>query len=208
MAEITLVAEAGRQTGSRESNRLRATGRIPAVVYGHGGDPLPVSVDARMLRAALSGDAGLNQLLSVQVGGDTHLALARELQRHPVRNTVVHVDFLIVRRDEVVSAEVPLLLVGEARAVEQKSGVIEQPLLTLTVNALPGDIPNAVEVDISNLDIGDMIRIADLVLPPGVTTELDGEEAVVLASGSALSAEVQAEEAAAEDAAASGAEEG
>ena len=122
MAEITLVAEPGRPTGSAASRRLRAAGRIPAVVYGHGGAGTSVSVDGRDLRHALSGEAGLNQLLSLQVGSDTHLALARAIQRHPVRHTVLHVDFQIVRRDEVISAEVPIVLVGEARAVEQEKG--------------------------------------------------------------------------------------
>ena len=87
-----------------------------------------MSVDGRDLRHALSGDAGLNQLLSLEVGSETHLALARSLQRHPVRHTVVHVDFQIVRRDEVISADVPIVLVGEAKAVEQEKGLVEQLL--------------------------------------------------------------------------------
>src|ERR1700678_2432161 len=99
MAEITLVAEPGRLTGSSESRRLRASGRIPGVLYGHGGEGTSVSVDGREFRQALSGGAGLNQLLSLQVGSETHLAMARSLQRHPVRHTVIHVDFQIVRRD-------------------------------------------------------------------------------------------------------------
>src|ERR1700722_17242053 len=105
MAEITLVAQTGRVTGSPASRRLRRAGSIPAVVYGHGIDPVSVSVDGRELRHALSGDAGLNQLLDVSVDGHSHLALARELQRHPVRNTVVHVDFQVVSRDQVVTSE-------------------------------------------------------------------------------------------------------
>ena len=110
MAEITLVAEPGRTTGSSESRRLRAAGRIPAVVYGHGMEGLSVSVDGRELRHALSGDAGTNQLLELKIGSDSHLAMARVLQRHPVRHTVMHVDFQVVSRDEVISAEVPLVL--------------------------------------------------------------------------------------------------
>ena len=108
-------------------------------------------MDGRDLRHALSGDAGLNQLLSLKVGSDTHLALARALQRHPVRHTVLHVDFQIVRRDEVISAEVPIVLVGEAKAVEQEKGLVEQLLTSLTVNATPDRIPRHIEVDISDL---------------------------------------------------------
>ena len=182
MAEITLLAEPGRTTGSAASRRLRASGRVPAVVYGHGGEGTSVSVDGRDLRHALSGEAGLNQLLSIEVGSDTHLAMARSLQRHPVRHTVVHVDFQIVRRDEVISAEVPILLVGEARLVEQEKGLVEHLLTSLTVNATPGRIPPQLEVDISELTVGQGVRVADLDLPEGVTTDTPPDELVVLAS--------------------------
>jgi large subunit ribosomal protein L25 len=182
MAEFTIVAEAPRPIGSRAAGRLRAAGRIPGVIYGHGRDPLPVSVEGRALRTALTTSAGLNALLSLQVGDETHLTLAREIQRHPVRSTVIHVDFLIVRRDEVVSAEVPITLVGEARRVGQADGMIEQPLTSLTVHAIPANIPSHVEVDISEMDIGDTIRVGDISLPTGVTTELDPDDAVVIAA--------------------------
>ena len=144
MAEITLVAERGRTTGSSESRRLRAAGRIPAVVYGHGVEAISISVDGRELRHALSGQSGTNQLLELHIGSESHLALARVLQRHPVRHTVVHVDFQIVRRDEVISAEVPIVLTGEAKAVSAEQGLVEQPLTSLTVMGSPrGVTPSA-----------------------------------------------------------------
>jgi large subunit ribosomal protein L25 len=201
MAEITLTAETGRTTGSRESGRLRAQGRIPGVIYGHGTTPLPVAVDGRRLRAALTTEAGLNALLALDVAGETHLTLAREIQRHPVRNVVIHVDFQIVRRDEVVSAEVPITLIGDAHQVAINDGVVEHQLFSLTVQATPGRIPNVIEVDISGLTIGDAIRVGDLSLPDGVTTEVDPEDTVVLAQGSAVAAEMEAEEAEAAEAA-------
>jgi large subunit ribosomal protein L25 len=205
MAEITLVAEPGRTTGSAQSRRLRATGRIPAVVYGHGIDAISVSVDGRELRHALSGEAGLNQLLNLKIGSDRHLALARVLQRHPVRHSVLHVDFQIVRRDEVISADVPLNLVGEATAVERERGIIEHQLTTLTVKATPAHIPTGIDVDISDLNIGDAIRVGDLGLPSGVTTDVLPEEIVVLASIPRAAVEAAAEEEAAEAAEAEGA---
>jgi large subunit ribosomal protein L25 len=204
MAEITLVAEPGRPTGSASSRRLRAAGRIPAVVYGHGGAGTAVSVDGRDLRHALSGEAGLNQLLSLRVGSDTHLALARAIQRHPVRHTVLHVDFLVVRRDEVISAEVPILLVGEARAVEMEKGLVEQLLTALTVNATPARIPTHLEVDISDLTVGSGVRVGDLPLPTGVTTDIPADELIVVAQLSRAALELEAEE----EAAAAEAEEG
>lgn len=189
MAEITLVAEPGRTTGSSESRRLRAAGRIPAVVYGHGVDGISVSVDGRDLRHALSGESGTNQLLELRIGSETHLAMARVLQRHPVRHTVMHVDFQIVRRDEVISADVPIVLTGEAKSVSQDGGMVEQQLTALTVKATPGRIPNSVEVDITDLNVGEGIRVGDLKLPSGVITEVPEEEIVVIASISTVAAE-------------------
>jgi large subunit ribosomal protein L25 len=204
MAEITVVAEAPRPIGSRAAGRLRASGRIPGVIYGHGRDPLPIAVDGRALRAALTTSAGLNALLSLQVGDETHLTLAREIQRDPVRSTVTHVDFLIVRRDEVVSADVPINLVGEARKVGQADGRIEQQLTSLTVHATPDAIPSHVEVDISEMDVGDTIRVSDIALPAGVTTELDPEEPVVIAARSAEATEDAGEDEDGADTAAAG----
>lgn len=182
MAEITIVAEAPRPIGSRAAGRLRAAGRIPGVIYGHGRDPLPISVDGRALRTALTTGAGLNALLSLQVGSETHLTLAREIQRDPVRSTVTHVDFLIVGRDEIVAAEVPIVLVGEARKVAQADGLIEQQLSTLTVHATPANIPSHIDVFINEMEVGDTIRVGGILLPPGVSTDLDPEEPVVNAA--------------------------
>jgi large subunit ribosomal protein L25 len=179
MAEIPIAAEAGRPVGSASSRRLRSAGKIPAVVYGHGVDPLPLAVDARDLRAALTTDAGLNALLALEVDGATHLTMAKVVQRHPVRGTVAHVDFQIVRRDEVVTAEVPIVLVGEAVQVHRDDGHVDHQLFAITVHAVPGRIPNAVEVDVSDLTIGQTIRVGELALPQGVTTDVDPEAPVV-----------------------------
>ncbi len=180
MPDITLPAETGRSAGSSASRRLRAEGKVPGVVYGHGIDPLPVSVQHRALRAALSTDAGLNALLDLQVDGTSHLTLARELQRDPIRNIVTHVDFQIVRMDELISADVPIALVGEALHVHQGDGIVDQQMFNLAVHATPDRIPNAVEVDISGLNIGDTIRVGDISLPEGVSSDADPEDAVVV----------------------------
>jgi large subunit ribosomal protein L25 len=152
---------------------------IPGIVYGHGTDPISVAVGARDLRIALSGESGTNALLSLKAGGQSYLTLAREIQRHPVKGTVTHVDFQIVRRDEVIAAEVPITLVGEAIEVHHGDGLVDQQLFTLAVRAKPADIPSSVEVDVSTLVIGGAIRVADLALPAGVTADLDGEATIV-----------------------------
>jgi large subunit ribosomal protein L25 len=195
MAEVVLAAEVGRPLGSRAVRRLRREGKIPGVIYGHGTEPLPVAVVARELRVALTGEAGANQLLSLETGTGSYLTLAREMQRHPVAQTVTHVDFVIVRRDEVISADVPITLVGEATEVHHGDGLVEQQLFSLTINALPTAIPSAIEADISELTIGGAVRVSDLVLPEGVTTDVDSESAVAVGQPPRVAVE---EEAAAE----------
>ena len=187
MAEIQLVAETGREPGTRASKRLRREGKIPGVVYGHGAEPVAVAVDARELRHALNTEAGVNALINLSIDGKSQLTMPRVLQRHPVRNTVTHVDFQVVSRDEVVSADVTFQLVGEATEVHNGDGVVEQALFSLTVHARPADIPTHIEVDISNLTIGEAIRVGDLKLPGGVTTEVDPEEAIVVGQGAQVS---------------------
>lgn len=180
MPEITLPAELGRPVGSRSSGRLRAAGKVPGVLYGHGNEPVPVAVDARALRAALTTEAGLNALITLDMGGNSQLAMAKDIQRHPVRNTVSHVDFLAISRDEVVTADVPVVLVGEASDLLRADGVVDQQLFNLTIHSKPGSIPHAIEIDISGLQVGDAVRIDDLELPAGVTTDVDGETALVI----------------------------
>jgi large subunit ribosomal protein L25 len=181
MADIVLLAESGRLGGTRESRRLRTSGKIPAVVYGHGIEPIPVSVDARELRVALGGEAGSRALLSLRVGGSNHLAMARQLQRDPVRHTVIHVDFQVVGRDEVVTAEVPLLLIGEALAVHRGDGMVDQELQAVPIKAKPADLPPHLELDITEMEIGDSFRASELALPSGVELDVDPDTVVVIA---------------------------
>lgn len=201
MNEVSLVADVGRVKGSAEARRLRIAGKVPGVLYGHGVDPLSLAVGSRELRAALTSDAGLNALISLEVDGQRHLAMARQLQKHPVRRTIDHIDFVIVRRDEIVSAEVNVHLVGEALEIEHADGLVEQQLFSLVVHATPGDIPNTIEVDITSLSIGEAIRVGDLKLPSGVTTEVDPEETVVAGQASRTAGEVEEEDAEAAEAA-------
>jgi large subunit ribosomal protein L25 len=123
------------------------------------------------------------------------LALARELQRHPVRHTVTHIDFLIVGRDEIVTTEVSIALIGDALAVHRADGHVEQQLFAVTVKAKPADIPTGFDVDISELEIGDAIRVGDLKIPAGVTIDLDPEDVVVAAHAPRVQEELEEPEA-------------
>ena len=137
MSEVTLTASTGRETGTRPSRRLRREGLIPGVVYGEGKDATVLSVDRKELRRALSTDAGQNALISLTVDGTTYLTVVKELQRHPVRREVTHVDFLTVDPDAAIEVEVPIHLVGEAKEVSQNGGITEQRLMALTAMRKP-----------------------------------------------------------------------
>lgn len=178
MSEFKLAAENRSEAGKGAARRLRASGRVPAVLYGHGTKPQHLSVDARQLGQALRTDAGANVLISLEVGRDKHLALAKEIQRHPVRGDFIHVDFLQVRRGEKVHVQVSVRLVGEAPGVRE-GGIADQDLYQLNVEAEVTAVPEAIEADVSGLAIGDVLRVADLKAPGGAVI-LDDPEAVVV----------------------------
>ncbi len=208
MPEVTLAAHAGRETGSSSTRRLRAQGKIPGVVYGHGADPIPVAVGAREFQIAMSGEAGLNTLLSLEVDGKNLLTLARDIQHHPFKNVVTHVDFQIVRRDEVISAEIPINLVGEAIEVQHGDGIVDQQLFTLHVKAKPADIPPSVDIDISGLTIGASLHVSEITIPGGVELETDLEATVVAGQPPRVQATAEEEAELAAAAAGEGIEEG
>ena len=182
MAEITLKAETGRALGSGPSKRIRAEGKVPGVVYGMGKDPIALVVEWKPLREALTTEAGLNALIDLEVDGSTDLTIVKDMQRHPIRGDVLHIDFLRVDADAEITVDVPVVLEGEAKAVNDENGAVDHILFTIAINAKPADIPNELTVDISGLVIGEAIRVGDLTLPTGVSTDLDPEEPIVTAS--------------------------
>ena len=168
MSDTTLVADPRTPVGSRPTRRLRSGGRIPAVVYGDGVGPLAVSVEARELRHALSTPAGLNAVLSVHVGSEEYTAMAREIQRHPVRGTVTHVDFQVVDPDRPVSADVTVVAHGRSRSSSTtKTAFSSSSSSPISVRAKPSEIPQHFEVDVSGLVVGTAVRVSDLVIPRG-----------------------------------------
>ncbi len=179
MSQAVLSASTTRVHGSRASRRLRGDGSIPAVVYGAGVSALSVAVDAKEFRTAVSGDQGLNSLITLEAGGAQYLVMAREIQRHPVRGTVSHIDFQVIDPDKAVVAEVPLHLVGDAVEVRHADWEIDQQLFVLVVRTRPDRIPTHLDVDISELKAGLSIRLGDLVLPDGVEAEGDPTLTVV-----------------------------
>jgi large subunit ribosomal protein L25 len=176
--QVSLAAHARVGSGKGEARALRRQGRVPAIAYGVGLDPTPVSVDARELYHALHTDAGENAIIELAVDGDRHLTIARELQRHPVRRDVLHVDFVAVSRTTKVAVEVPIVLVGEAAGASE-GGIVEQTQFALNIEVLPMEVPPHLDLDVSELGIGDVRRVADIPVPSGVTVLDDPEAAVV-----------------------------
>ncbi|HWB72632.1 MAG TPA: 50S ribosomal protein L25 [Egibacteraceae bacterium] len=176
--EIVLAARPRVGSGKREARSLRREGLVPAVAYGADLPATPLSVDGRELFHALHTDAGLNAIVRLQYDGDSHLTLVREIQRHPVRGVIMHVDFVTIRRDVRVTVDVPLHLEGRPPAIDQ-GAVADQQLHSLHIEVLPLEVPDAIALDISDMQIGDVKRVADLRLPGGVTALTDPEQAVV-----------------------------
>jgi large subunit ribosomal protein L25 len=172
MPDITLATEPRAELGSRPAGRLRRQGKVPAVVYGLGADTVSVTVPSRELQHILAGESGANTLITLDVDGESVLTLARQIHRHPTRGELVHVDFIRIRRDVAVSAEIPVHLLGEATGVRD-GGLLEQLLFQLTVEAMPGNIPVSIEIDVSDLAIGDQLRVEDIPLPAGVETQAE-----------------------------------
>ncbi|MGH8983985.1 MAG: 50S ribosomal protein L25 [Acidimicrobiia bacterium] len=176
--DILLTAETRTVKGSRPAGRLRREGKVPAVVYGLDTETLNVTVPARELQHILSGEAGANALITLKYDGGDVLTLARQIQRHPTRGDLIHVDFVRIRRDVAVEAEIPVHLEGEPAGVRD-GGVLEQLVFSLAIEAKPADIPNTIEVDVSALEIGDQMRIEELSVPAGVAVLHEPDELVV-----------------------------
>ncbi|MHB2027711.1 MAG: 50S ribosomal protein L25 [Acidimicrobiales bacterium] len=179
MTETTLRASTGRAQGSSNARRLRLNGSIPGVLYGEGVTPLVVAVNAKDFRSAVSGEQGLNSLITLDADGQHYTVMAREIQRHPVRGTVAHIDFQVVDPNREVIAEVPLHVIGDAVEVRHADWEVDQQMFSLEVRTRPDQIPNFITVDISELSVGGAIRVGDLVLPEGVEAAGDPSVSVV-----------------------------
>lgn len=179
MANASLSAELGRATGSAASRRLRGEDKIPGVLYGHGMQPVSLSVARRDLRSALSGPAGVNTIIDLSVGGTTYPAIVKELQRHPVRRTVSHIDFQQISMTEEIVVSVPIHLSGNAKAVVAEGGLVDAAVDTIEVRTTPSSMPNEILVDITNMTVNDVIHLRDITLPAGVTAVGDPDLVVV-----------------------------
>jgi len=179
MDQVTLRADVRTESGSRPAKRLRRQGLVPGVVYGRGTDPISVIVSARDLYGALHTEAGANALINLEVDGGKLLTVAREIQRHPVRGEIAHLDFIKVSLDEAIEAEVGVEYIGEPVGVRDDGAVVETIEVSVMIEALPTEIPSSIQLDISEMNVGDTLTIADLPAIEGVTYVDDEDRPLV-----------------------------
>jgi large subunit ribosomal protein L25 len=176
--EAILKAELRDPRGKGAARKLRATGRVPGILYGTGVEPTAIHVSGQDLLHLFHGAGGMNVLLDVEVDGKKHLALPREVQRDHIHSRFVHIDLLAVSRTEKVRLSVEVREVGEAVGVKS-GGVLEHHLREVEIECLPSNVPDGIEVDVSALEIGDMIHAGELTPPEGVTVLTDADTAVI-----------------------------
>jgi large subunit ribosomal protein L25 len=195
MAIVSFNATARDQAGKGAARQLRSKGLIPAVIYGHGRDPQSLSLNARDLDKLLGHIQAESTVIEVSVGGTTSKTLIREIQRHPIKRQILHVDFQALVAGEKVTVSIPILLEGIPEGVRLGGGVLDQTLRELEIEVDPSSIPDHIEFDVTNMVIGDSVHVSDLKLPEGVEVLDDPETSVaVLAAPRAVIEETAAAE--------------
>ena len=192
MEEVVIQAN-HRQVIGKKVKVLRREGLLPAVVYGHGVDSLPITLDMQEANRVLD-RLSPSALVVVDIEGEQHYALVRDKQRNPIRGSITHVDFQAVSLTEKVRADLNINLVGEAPALETYFGILVQNLEQLSIECLPKDLPDRINVDVSGLEeIGDSLLVKDLVVPDGVEILNDPEDVVVVVVAQAAEEEEEEE---------------
>jgi large subunit ribosomal protein L25 len=182
MASAQLSATPRDGTGKGSARSLRAQGRIPAIIYGHGRDPQALAIDARELEKLLSRISAESTVIELAVDGGSARTLIREIQRHPFKRQILHVDFQELVAGEKVTVRIPIVLNGIPEGVRQDGGILDQTLRELEIEVDPASIPNHVEVDVTALRIGDSVHVRDITLPEGVEFVGDEDASVCVVS--------------------------
>jgi large subunit ribosomal protein L25 len=196
--QVKLSARPRADVGRNSVKQLRARGVVPAVIYGHKSQPGNLEVNQREINALLAHAVGENILVELEISGEkgstNKLSLIQEVQHHPVRGDILHVDFLEVAMDEVLHAEVPVEAVGEADGVKNFGGLLEHSLRSLSIECLPKDLPEIVRVDVSGLGLNQSLHVRDIVLPEGVRATNDPDLTVFIVAEPKTEAEPSAAE--------------
>ena len=169
--DIVVEAEQRSEMGKNVSRRIRRAGRIPAVLYGGETPAQPLAVDPKAITAILHSESGENTLFGLKIGSGNPLpgrVIIKEHQVHPVTGAITHADFMRIAMDKMIRVQVMVHTVGTARGVKLGGGILDHPLREVVVECLPGDIPERIDVDITELDMGKSFRVSDLIPPKGV----------------------------------------
>ena len=180
MATVSLSANSRADTGKGAARTLRSQGQVPAVIYGHGRDPQSLTLNARDLDRMLSHIQAESTVIEVTVGGATAKTLIREIQRHPIRRQILHVDFQALVAGEKVIVSIPIVLIGVPEGVRLDGGVLDQTLRELEIEVDPSNIPDRIELDVTSMVIGDSKHVSDLVVPSGVEVQNDADTSVAV----------------------------
>jgi len=196
--QVKLSARPRSLAGRNAVKQVRASGAVPAVIYGAHEKPSNLEVDRRAIETLLAHAAGEHVLVDLEIAGaGNKLTLIQEVQHHPVRGDILHIDFHAVSVNETITSEVPIEPTGEAVGVKTGGGLLQQQVRALEIECLPQNLPELITVDVSGLNIGDSIHVKDVVLPSGVTAVADGDITVFLVSEPTVAGETAAEAAAA-----------
>ncbi|MBU6366382.1 MAG: 50S ribosomal protein L25/general stress protein Ctc [Gemmatimonadetes bacterium] len=169
MATASLSASVRTDTGKGAARKLRAAGSIPAVIYGHGREPQALTTNARETERLLQRIATSSTVIELNVDGTVSRTLIREIQRHPVKRHVMHLDFQELVAGEKVSVKVPIVYIGIPEGVRLEGGILDQVMHELHLQCDPGNIPEHIDVDVSHVKLGKPLHVSDLTLPAGVT---------------------------------------
>lgn len=182
MATASLSASARTNAGKGVARSLRLAGRIPAVIYGHARESLGLSLDARELGRLLEHVSAETTVIELSVDGTTSSTLIREIQRHPVKRAIIHVDFQELVAGEKVTVNIPIVLIGTPAGVRLNAGIMSQVMSELEVLVDPANIPSRIEVDVTELNIGSSVHVGDLTIPEGLEVLADASDTVVTVS--------------------------
>ena len=178
MASASLSAESRTETGKGVARKLRAAGRVPGVVYGPGREPQALSLNARELEKLLGSIAAGSTVVELTLGSATTNTLIREVQRHPFKKRILHVDFMELVAGEKVIVDIPLVFVGVPEGVRLSGALLEQIVHSIEVNVDPSNIPNHIDVDVTNLAMGHSLHVRDLKLPEGLEVLTDEDTTI------------------------------
>lgn len=182
MVQSSLRVKPRIRIGKSGAREVRKEGNIPAILYGQGEDPIPLVVRPDELKQALSNSAGINTVLEIEIDGAEppvkKFSMLREIQKDPIKNRVIHLDFLAIDMSKSVTVKVPVNTLGRSEG-ERRGGSLEKLMRTIDLECLPGDIPDSIEIDVTGLGMGDFVDIDGLALGEGTRPLRDGSEKVV-----------------------------